>query len=258
MNFEKETLKNREFLKAPWDKYEKDFENFKTDQEKGFQIPDFVKKPGNNSKLIDLITFEKFPVITKNINELIMSRKSRRVFTEEEISFEKFSVLLWITNGIKSIVKKDGENIRHFRTVPSGGSRHPFETYLYVNRVEFLEKGIYRYHPDINKIELIKSGDFEKEMTEAALDQHMAGKAAVTFIWSVLPYRTEWRYSVLSMKTILIDAGHVCQNLYIGCEALGLGTCAVAAYSQEKTDKLIEVDGENEFAVYMAPVGNIK
>ncbi len=54
---------------------------------------------------------------------------------------------------------------------------------------------------------------------------------------------------------MLLDAGHVCQNLYLACEGIGTGTCAIAAYDQEKVDKIIGVDGENEFSVYLSPVG---
>ena len=58
-------------------------------------------------------------------------------------------------------------------------------------------------------------------------------------------------------KVIAIDAGHVCQNLYLACEAIQAGTCAVAAYNQKLTDNLLRVDGEDEFAIYMAPVGKV-
>jgi len=56
---------------------------------------------------------------------------------------------------------------------------------------------------------------------------------------------------------IAIDAGHVCQNLYLACEAVGAGTCAVAAYDQEALDRLLRIDGVDEFAIYLAPVGKV-
>jgi SagB-type dehydrogenase family enzyme len=118
-----------------------------------------------------------------------------------------------------------------------------------------MEKGIYRYVASKHSLNLLKAGNFTDEMDEASLKQHFVGNSAVTFIWSVIPYRTEWRYNLHSYKVILIDAGHVCQNLYIACEALGLGTCAIGAYNQDKIDKLLNLDGENEFVVYLAPVG---
>ena len=82
--------------------------------------------------------------------------------------------------------------------------------------------------------------------------------AAVTFIWTAVPYRMEWRYSLAAHKVIALDAGHVCQNLYLACEAVGAGTCAIAAYDQQELDELLGLDGDTEFAVYLAPVGKIK
>jgi len=77
-------------------------------------------------------------------------------------------------------------------------------------------------------------------------------------VWTAVPYRMEWRYGAASHKVIALDAGHVCQNLYLACANLGAGTCAVAAYHQKLMDDLLQVDGEEEFTVYLAPVGKLK
>ena len=58
-------------------------------------------------------------------------------------------------------------------------------------------------------------------------------------------------------NAILLDAGHVGQNLHLACAALGLGTCMIAAYHQESIDALFGIDGREELVVYMAPVGGI-
>ena len=65
----------------------------------------------------------------------------------------------------------------------------------------------------------------------------------------------EWRYGEACYKVIALDAGHICQNLYLACEAIEAGTCAIAAYDQEKADALVGADGEEEFVIYMAPIG---
>jgi len=67
----------------------------------------------------------------------------------------------------------------------------------------------------------------------------------------------EWRYGLAAHKLIALDAGHVCQNLYLACEALGAGACAIAAYDQEAVDRLLGVDGREEFVVYLAPAGKL-
>lgn len=78
------------------------------------------------------------------------------------------------------------------------------------------------------------------------------------FIRTVIPYRTEWRYSILAAKLIALDAGHVCQDLYLASEAIGAGTCAIGAYWQEEMDTILVVDQEEEFAIYVARVGKVK
>jgi nitroreductase len=60
---------------------------------------------------------------------------------------------------------------------------------------------------------------------------------------------------MVAHKPMLIDAGHVCQNLYLACGAIGCGTCAIAAYDQNGFDEFLNLDGENEFVIYLAPVG---
>ena len=67
----------------------------------------------------------------------------------------------------------------------------------------------------------------------------------------------EWRYDLAAHKLIALDAGHVCQNLYLACEAIHAGTCAVAAYHQQLCDQLLHLDGKEEFVIYLAPVGKV-
>ena len=75
---------------------------------------------------------------------------------------------------------------------------------------------------------------------------------------TALPYRSEWRYTIVTHKMIAMEAGHICQNLYLACEAISAGTCAVVAYNQKELDDFIGFDGEEEIALYMASVGKIK
>jgi len=143
--------------------------------------------------------------------------------------------------------------------VPSAGNRHPFETYLCILNVADFEPGIYRYLPLEHELLFEFGYGSRQELAEkigiATLGQFFTGTAAAAFIWAAIPYRTEWRYGRASHKVMAIDAGHVCQNLYLACEAIGAGACAIAAYNQELMDKLIKVDGEDEFVIYLAPVG---
>jgi SagB-type dehydrogenase family enzyme len=121
-----------------------------------------------------------------------------------------------------------------------------------------LEKGIYRYLPIEHQLLIVSiDRELQNNIVVATLNQPFTGNAAVTFIWTAIPYRMEWRYHIAAHKVIALDAGHVCQNLYLACAAITGGTCAIAAYHQELMDRLVHVDGSDEFVIYLAAVGKI-
>ncbi|MFA7144157.1 MAG: SagB/ThcOx family dehydrogenase [Candidatus Izemoplasmatales bacterium] len=193
--------------------------------------------------------------IDNDILKVINNRVSHRVYSDESMTLLQLSFLLWSTQGIKSI---RGNKYATLRTVPSGGARHEFETYFIVNKVEGLRPGTYHFLPLSHQIEFLSSvDDADKKLDVALFGQRWAAVANVIFFWSVVPYRSEWRYSCFAHRIILVDIGHVCQNMYIACEAIGLGTCAIGAFDRKPCDDLFSLDGEEEFTILVAPVGTI-
>ena len=236
-----------------WLKAEEWETKMETDQRTGVPHPPLQRPVPEGARLIELIPPDRISLGDVPLRRTIAERRSRRRFSQAPLTLEELSFLLWATQGVKEVIR---DGVASFRTVPSAGARHPFETYLSVHRVEGLPSGLYRYLPlDHNLALLREEPGLPEKITTAALGQRFIGDAAVVFIWAAVPYRTEWRYSIRSHKVIAIDAGHVCQNLYLACEAIGTGTCAVGAYSQGAMDELLGVDGEEEFTVYLAPVG---
>lgn len=228
-----------------------------TDQMKGLPIPPIQKPYPEGGCLIDLISPNEFTLGHMPLIEAIRGRESCRKYSREPLSLEELSYLLWATQGVRGF-KRNG--LLTLRTVPSGGALHPFETYLLVNRVAGVERGIYRYLAIEHKLYQEATGKKQsiEKIGEICYNQHFVGKGAVVFVWTVRPYRTEWRYSEDdSLKDILISVGHICQNLYLACESIGAGTCAILAYQQESLDDLIGVDGDEEIALYLAPVGKV-
>ncbi|KUO68004.1 MAG: hypothetical protein APF77_03765 [Clostridia bacterium BRH_c25] len=242
---------NRRFMKCNFG----EMHEIQTDQELKLPQPPLENPYGEEAVIIDLPPVSEEVLIKRDIYKCIKSRRSRRKYADRPITLKELSFLLWATQGV---VRVSDNNYATMRPVPSGGARHPFETYLAVNNVEGLKKGIYRYLALSHRLLFMYEEENISELiTAAALDQKFTGESAVTFIWSCIPYRGEWRYSFSAHKVMLLDAGHVCQNLYLACGAVGCGTCAIAAYDQKLTDELIKVDAENEFSIYIAPVGKI-
>ena len=241
----------RWMLRSKWD----ELNNFETDRKLKAPLPPMQKAPRSDSiiELPDIDSLRRGVGSSITLNEAVYSRKSRRKFSSEALGFDELAYLLWATQGVR---KKTDKLI--LRTVPSGGARHPFETYIFARRVEGLREGLYHYLPLDHQLELVCpaesfEGDMEKLLDEALLDHNFGG--AATFVWTAIPYRSERAYAFEAYRLILLDAGHLCQNLYLACEAVGAGTCAVGAYDQEKSDRLLGLDGQEEFVVYAAPVG---
>ncbi len=212
-------------------------------------MPPYEKGYPEDSLLIDLVPFEEITIGSRPVFETILKRRSRRRYTGDSLNLMDLSYLLLSTQGIIKPTRP------MFRTSPSAGARHALETYLYIENVTGTKNGLYRYLPIEHKLLWIGTKPREK------LTQALAGQdfhPAVTFIWTVVPYRIEWRYTNAVEKLALLDVGHICQNLYIACEAAGMGTCAIGAYIQEELDNFISVDGKEEFSIYASPVGKIK
>jgi SagB-type dehydrogenase family enzyme len=185
----------------------------------------------------------------------ITRRESHRRFLPQPLRLDELAFLLWSTQGVRAHLHAAAV----LRSVPSAGCRHPFETYLAVERVAELAPGLYRYLPLDHALLPEKTPDhLAARLAAACRGQRFAAEAAVTFVWTVVAARSEWRYAEAAYKVIALDAGHLCQNLYLACEAIGAGTCAIAAYDQDRADELLGVDGEEEFSVYLAPVGKVK
>jgi SagB-type dehydrogenase family enzyme len=254
----------REFLKAyEWSQ----FEHVPSDQKKGLPRPDLQKAIPPNAELIDLIPANQFTIGQTPTIDVIRERISQRRFTDNALTLEELSFLLWATQGVRAKVSEGGITYI-MRNVPSGGNRHPIETYLSIHRVEDIQPGLYRYLPIDHKLvqekfdpalpDLVNNGSLSQNSHSAAKPYYFIKEAAVVFIWTAIPYRSEWRYHKAAAKLIALDAGHICQNLYTAAGAIGAGTCAVGAFDQIKMNELLEVDGEDEFVIYMAPVGKIK
>ena len=243
----------REFLKAyRWDR----FADEQTGQRRNEPPPPVQKPYPDGAELIELVSPGDLQMGNVPLIDVIRTRKSHRAYTDESLTLDELSFLLWATQGVREVTE-NGKFTR--RTVPSGGARHSFETYLLVDRVEGLERGLYRYLPIDHKLLFIHEvADLSEKVSDGCRGQKFVGNAAVVFAWTTIPYRAEWRYGLVAHKMIAMDSGHVCQNLYLACGAIGAGACAVDAYDQDKMDALVGVDGEDEFVVYVAPAGKVR
>lgn len=221
-------------------------------QSMGYEQPSLQKAAEKNNKIIDLPARDSINFKTISLMQAIENRTSIRNYSSKALSLEELSCLLWCTQGVKKTI----DDYVTLRTVPSAGARHALETYLLINNVDGLETGLYRFLAiDHNLVQLSTDKNIADFIMQACLGQDFVKSSAVTFIWSAVAYRMKWRYGERGYRYIHLDAGHVCQNLYLSAEVIDCGVCAIAAFQDQEMASALNIDGEEEFVVYVATVG---
>jgi SagB-type dehydrogenase family enzyme len=244
---------NKEFMSIGKEFLEKTKEKFypETDQEKGLPRPLLELEYDKSIPLIELPKPKDMKLKDKSLRECIEKRRSVREYSSKPLTMDELSYLLWCTQGVKEVTPRN-----LLRNVPSGGARHPFETFVLVKNVAGLEAGVYRFIG--TKHSLIPQNlekDIAEKIKQACGGQELFDPCAAVFIWAAIPYRMTWRYWERGYRYILIDSGHVCQNLYLAGESIDCGVCAVDSYDDDELNNLLGFDGENQFAIYMGVVG---
>ena len=203
-------------------------------------------------EFVDLFTTElPTPTIDGNVSleGTIHDRRSQRNFSDESLTLQELSQLLWAANGITD------ESGR--RSAPSAGGLYPLSVYVVAGNVEGLPAGLYRFVPDGHKLAKVVEGDFRQLFAEAANNQGMIADAPASILYAADFGVSEPRYGVeRAQKYVYIEVGHSAQNVYLQSVALGLGTVAVGTVDESRTRRALAFP-ENESLVYLMPLGAI-
>lgn len=184
--------------------------------------------------------------------DLVKQRKSRRDFGRRPITKREISILLGYSCGNM----KQTENGHYHRAQPSAGARFPIEVYPLVFRSgKDLEAGLYHYNVKKHALDVLWKHEFADKDIDALFAYPWVKNAAVAFIMTSVFWRTQNKYGARGYRYILLEAGHIGQNIYLATEALGLKCCALVGTRDETIEKLIDIDGTTESIVYALAAG---
>ncbi|MBW6519481.1 MAG: SagB/ThcOx family dehydrogenase [Desulfoarculaceae bacterium] len=199
---------------------------------------------------------EKFPLPRKwsldeqRLTTLLQNRRSLRKYSVEPLSLEDLAFMLWASQGITG---QAGSYL--FRATPSAGALYPVETYISVHSILGLDAGLFHFDVEHFSLDRLTSQDQAEAVASACLDQKFMARAAVIFLWTGIFRRAMSKYGDRGMRYILLDAGHICQNVMIAAEAIGCGGCPVGAFYDSELNQLLEIDDQEESILYAASVG---
>ncbi len=205
--------------------------------------------------------YERFPkinLIEKKIShdlfEAIAKRRSQRDFKREAVSIEEISLLLKYSCGIVS----KSESHSH-RAQPSGGGRFPVEIYPIVFRsglgADYLKGGIYHYNVKGHQLDILEQKEFSDAEINKIFTYPWVSEASFAILMTAVFWRNQNKYGERGYRYILLEAGHIGQNIYLVSEALGLKCCALAGTHDQNAEKLLDIDGQTESIIYSFAIG---
>lgn len=185
------------------------------------------------------------------LEEAIRRRRSVRDYAPEPLSLEELARLLYHAVGITG--KKE-----YKRSAPSAGGLAPIEIYIVANRVAGLDPGLYHYDPLHHRLHVLERAELRQRVVAACLDQDFLAQAGAVLVLTAVHLRTVWKYGERGYRYVLLDAGHVAENIQLEATSLGLGSCAVGAFYDDELNALLGVNPEEEFAVLAVAVGRLE
>jgi SagB-type dehydrogenase family enzyme len=193
-----------------------------------------------------------------SVEEAIANRRSRRDFSDKPLTSTEISQILWAAYGITKPMEEPAFLRGGLRTAPSAGARYPLNIYLVAGNITDIPDGLYLYISKNHQLKQIHNRDIRKELASAALDQLMLQEAAADLVFTATYERTTSKYGERGKERYVpMDIGHAGQNVYLQVEALGLGTCAVGAFTDEEVRKVLKLPEERK-PLYIMPLGHNK
>ena len=181
--------------------------------------------------------------------ETLRRRRSRRAYTERELTAHELS---WIVTSATGITSSNGR-----RAAPSGGALYPIETYVAAHRVQGIEPGLYHVGAGGRVLEQVRSGSVAGDLLVAGLGQDFLRDAPVVLVLSGVFQRSRWKYHERHYRFVCWEGGHISQNVYLAAEAAGLGACFVGSFLDGPLNDLLRVDGHEEAALGLIAVGAV-
>ena len=187
------------------------------------------------------------------LEAVIARRRSVREYATRPLALDELGRLLHYSTGITD--RRDPTWA--FRSVPSSGALFPIEVYPIVFNVAGVAPGVYHYDIQRHRLALVRHGDFRQQVFTAAVSQEMVLHTALVLVLTGVFARVQWKYTDRSYRYLLLEAGHLGQNIYLAATALGLGPCGIGAYFDDDLNRLLGIDGRDEATVYLLAVGPV-
>lgn len=198
-----------------------------------------------------------FPKERPSTQQTILNSPPIGQFGSKKITLNEISELLFHSAGIIDKEKGESEEAwdRSRRSYPSSGARYPLETYVVLLRSSGVKPGIYHYNVKYNTLELISKGEYTNQIIHATHNQEGITDASMIVLISAVFKRTEIKYGDRGYRYVLLEAGHLAQNIYLIANSMNLYCYTRGEFFDDELNELLDLDGTYESVIYMVVVG---
>lgn len=191
-----------------------------------------------------------------SIEETMNNRRSRRDYKNMPLDGQHLSQILWAAYGITKPMEEPAFLRGGLKTAPSAGARYPLDIYVVAGNVKKLIPGVYKFQPQGHRLIKVMDNDLRAELCKAGLDQLMIKEAPASLVYTATFERNTSKYGDRGRERyVCMDLGHSAENVYLQVEALGLGTCAIGAFTDAKVSALLQLP-DSEEPLYIMPLGH--
>jgi SagB-type dehydrogenase family enzyme len=185
---------------------------------------------------------------------LLGRRRSRRLFSEAPLDPAALADVLYAGLGVRRVVRDPVQGDLPLKLAPSGGGRNPIDGYLYVRRVRGVAPGVYRYSGPRRDLEWVKATRIAPQLLLGG-QEWTDGAAAVVFLVASF-HRTGWKYrSPVAYRVVLLEAGHIAQNLLVAACGLGLAATPTCAFADSLAEVALGVSGPDRGLLHAVVLG---
>jgi len=144
---------------------------------------------------------------------------------------------------------------RSLRMVPSGGALYPLEIFFYSEHIPNWPAGLYHYDPTRHIVRLLRERRMIHDIADALVQPEIVRGASIILFITAVFERSIFKYGDRGYRFVLIEAGHVAQNLNLVSSAIGLASVNIGGFFDRHIDDSLELDGITTSTIYMVAIG---
>lgn len=197
--------------------------------------------------------FKKYPlpkpaVLNAGLQEVLEKRRTFRSYDQSKpVSLQNLSTLLYHAGGITSTLGGGR------RSYPSGGALYPLEMYVATEKTSELPAGLYHYDVEGHVLEQLGGAALFEEI-RSNLIWDFSTKAPTFLIVTAVWERNFKKYRDFGYPVVLLEAGHLGQNIQLVATSLGLKSCPLAGFLSEDLSQSLDIDPQIEAPIHTVAI----